>query len=186
MKVPVEISARHIHLSEDDFVTLFGEKKLSKRNDLSQKGEFAANESVEVVGPDGRLKKVRIIGPFREYSQLEVSQTDSRFLGIDAPIAVSGSRKGAHIKILGPYGSFIKGIAMVAQRHLHLSARSAQKHGLKNNSKISVLIDSSRKTVFGDIVVRVSDAFVDVLHLDTDEANASNAYNGMMVAIIKE
>lgn len=186
MKLPVEISARHIHLSEADFVQLFGDLKITKRNDLSQKGEFAANQTVEVVGPDSRFKKVRVMGPFRKKSQLELSKTDCFALGIDAPILLSGDGGGTHIKIVGPRDSFIRRIAMIALRHIHLSTSSAKKHNLKNGDKVSVSIASIRTTIYKDVAIRSSDNFVDTLHLDTDEANASDVHNGMTVTLIKD
>lgn len=186
MKITLEISARHIHLSEADFTKLFGDQQITKRNDLSQKGEFAANQTVEVVGPDNRFKKVRVLGPFRTKSQLELSKTDCFTLGIDASILLSGDGGGTHIKIVGPRDSFIKKIAMVPLRHIHLSTNSAKKHNLKNGDKMSVTIPGLRATIYKDVVIRVEDNFVDSLHLDTDEANASDARNGMVVTLAKD
>lgn len=172
MKVLIEMSARHIHLSEADYLVLFGTTELHKRNNLSEKGEFACEEQVEVVGPKNRLAKVRVLGPFREKTQLEISRTDSVFLGVDAPLTLSGSGVGCEVKIVGPVASIMKPVAMVAKRHFHLHPEMAKKLTLKQNDYVAVRIYGERSAILERIVVRVSDNFANNIHIDTDEANA--------------
>lgn len=173
MKVQIEVSARHIHLNTADCQTLFGTCELQKKNNLSEKGEFACLEQVEVVGPERRLQKVRVLGPLRADSQLEISRTDSYYLGIDAPLRLSGEGGGEKIKIVGPKGNIIKDIAIVAKRHFHLKPNTARRLGLKDDDEIAVKIGGDRSVVFDSIIVRISEGFADNIHLDTDEANAA-------------
>ncbi len=184
MKFKIETSARHIHLSFEDFYKLFEKKELTFRNDLSQKGEFASDETLEIVGPNGSIKNVRVLGPFRKSSQLEISRSDSFKLGVDAPLALSGEGLGEKIKIIGPKSDLILPVAMVAKRHLHVSTLTARKLNLKNSMNVSMRIGGPRSVVFNEIVVRISDDFCDSLHLDTDEANACGAAYDMMAELI--
>jgi len=186
MKIKVEVSARHIHLCKEDFVTLFAKDELTVRNSLSQKGEFASNETVEVVGPDNRLKKVRVLGPFRDRSQLELSKTDCLSLGINAPLQISGTHNGALIKIVGPKGSIMSKIAMIAMRHIHLSSKSAKKFGIKDGIYVSAQVSGDRAVTFGKAQVRVSELFTDYLHLDTDEGNAAGITGTASAVILKD
>lgn len=174
MNTTIEISARHIHLTKEDFFTLFGLFKMSKRNNLSQKNEFASAHTVELVGPKSRILNVRVNGDFRNYSQVEISKTDAYNLGIDAPLKISGESSGAKIRIIGPKGEIIKNIAIIAKRHLHLNTKIANKYNLKNGKTISVEIAGERPTVFRDVVVRIAENYSNHLHLDTDEGNAAN------------
>lgn len=178
MKIVVEVSARHIHLNIKDCLVLFDKQELTFRNSLSQKGEFAAEEVVEIVGPKNRLHKVRVLGPLRDKTQLEISRSDAVFLGVDAPLALSGEGIGAEIKIVGPNGSIQKDVAMVAKRHLHLNTTSATKMRVKNGDHLSVKVGGDRATTYENFVVRVSDSFVDRAHLDTDEGNAAGVVTG--------
>lgn len=173
MKVEVEVSARHIHLSIKDCLVLFGKSELTARNSLSQKGEFASEEVVELVGPKKSLHKVRVLGPLRDKSQVEISRSDALSVGIDAPLAISGQGVGAEIKVVGPHGTVQSDIAMVAKRHFHLCPETAHKLKLKSDKMVGVKIHGERSTIFENVVVRVSEKFVDRIHLDTDEGNAS-------------
>ncbi|OGD65939.1 hypothetical protein A2215_04035 [Candidatus Berkelbacteria bacterium RIFOXYA2_FULL_43_10] len=173
MKTTVEISARHIHLTREDFKTLFGCEEPTIRNKLSLDYEYAANETVEVVGPEGRLLDVRVIGPLREKSQFELSMSHARVLGIDPPIKVSGESGGAKIKVVGPVGEILKNIAIVPKRHWHVSTNLAKKLRVKTGQNVAVQIKSKRSTIYYDIVTRVDDDFENHVHLDTDEGNAA-------------
>jgi putative phosphotransacetylase len=174
-KVIAEISARHLHLSESDLAKLFGKDyKLKKYKDLSQPGEFAARETVEVIGPKGKFAKVRIIGPSRSKTQVELAASDCRQIGINAVWRISGDHKktpGAKIK--GPKGSIVikKGV-IVPLRHLHISNEQAKLWKLKNKKTVSAKVGGSKALVFKNIVVRVGDYHTSI-HLDTDDANAA-------------
>jgi len=179
MKIPVEISARHVHLSENDFVKLFGKNKsLTLLRNLSQPGEFASNELVSIISSKKKIDNVRVLGPFRENSQVEISLTDAYNLKLKPlpRIRVSGDIVDT-IKILvrGPKSS-VKIPCIIAKRHLHCSVEEAKKLNIKNNQKISVKIFGNREIIFGEVVARVSEDFLLSLHLDTDEGNAGGIF----------
>jgi propanediol utilization protein len=171
INVSVEVSARHIHLSQKDLEKLFGKKyKLNKLRDLSQKGEFAAKETVAI----GSFDKVRVLGPVRKETQVELAQTDAIKLGIEAPIVLSGnlSKVKPNLEVRGPKGK-IMAKAIVAKRHLHSSPADAKKLGIKNGQNVAVQIVGERGLIFDNIVVRVAPKMVLSCHIDTDEANAA-------------
>lgn len=172
MEMKIETSARHIHLTAEDYKTLFGADEPTPIKDLSQKDK-ACNEMVSVVGPKSTFEKVRLIVPFREKSQLEVSKTDCFALGIEAPLKVSGDLPGASIKITGPLGKIEQDIAIVAKRHLHLPPDEADKLGLANNDEVEIKVKGDRGLTFSNVIVRIADSFVPFAHVDTDEANAA-------------
>ncbi len=187
--IPVAISARHVHLTEDAVATLFGEDHtLTPRNPLSQPGQFACEETVAVVGPRGRLDRVRVLGPVRRACQVEVSRTDEFTLGIDAPIRRSGDVEGsAGVTLEGPEGSLslTEGVIQ-AQRHIHMTPGDAEYFGVRDRDIVEVRIDSQgRDLTFGDVTVRVSPKFALEMHIDTDEANAAEiqpGHEGMLEA----
>lgn len=175
--VLVEISARHAHVTEQDLETLFGKGyKLTPKKDLSQPGQFACEERVTVVGPKKELSGVSILGPCRKSTQVEISLTDARSIGVKAPIRESGDTAGsAGCKLIGPCGEveLSEGV-IAAKRHIHLTNADAQKYGLTDKQVVSVKIDTAgRSLIFGDVVARVSDSYALAMHLDTDEANAA-------------
>jgi len=172
MKILVEVSARHIHLSEADFRSLFGDKAPTEIKALSQQ-DTSCEETVEIVGPKSSISNVRLLIPFREQSQLEVSRTDCYFLGVDAPLKLSGDLQGAKVKVIGPAGSIDKDIAIVAKRHLHLPPEEATKLNLKKDDIVSVKIPGERASIFSSISVRIKDIYSPAVHVDTDEANAA-------------
>ena len=189
MKIKVEISARHVHLSQKDFEKLFGkEKKLTIVKNLSQPGEFASEEKVTLINGNKEMKNVRILGPFRKESQAEISMTDAYELKLNPlpKIKVSGDLANT-IKILikGPKSS-IKIPCIIAQRHIHLSESEAKKMKLKNNQKVSVKVKGIRNLTFQEIVVRVSDKYSSALHLDTDEGNSAGILEKTFGEIIKK
>ncbi len=174
-KVLVETSARHLHLSQADLETLFGKgHELTVKKMLSQPGQFAAEEKVEVIGPKGSLK-MSVLGPVRKETQVEVSLTDARTLGVKPPIRESGDLEGsAPCKLVGPAGEveLAQGV-IAAKRHLHCTPEDAAEIGLKDKDIIRLKIDSpERSLIFGDVVVRVSASYATAVHIDTDEANA--------------
>ncbi len=187
MRVPIGISNRHLHLSQQDLEALFGAgASLSVMKDLSQPGQFAANETVDLIGPKGSIEKVRILGPVRKQTQVEVSGTDCRKLGIKAVVRDSGQLSGAEeIRIRGPKGEIdVKEAAIVASRHLHLSTAQAEQWCLKDGQKVSIKVDGERPVTFEDVTVRVNPNYEMDFHIDLDEANAvlgGNAVSGLIV-----
>ncbi|NQU99459.1 MAG: phosphate propanoyltransferase [Parcubacteria group bacterium] len=176
-KVPVEISARHIHLTQENIEKLFGEGyKLENLKELSQPGQFAADETVDAVGPKGELKNVRVIGPCRLFNQIEVSITEGRKLGDIPPVRVSGDIVGTPgILLRGPKGEveLDKGL-ICALRHIHMSPEEAASFGLKAKQRVSVEITGSRALTFKDVIVRVHPKFSLSFQIDTDEGNAAD------------
>jgi putative phosphotransacetylase len=179
--IPIEVSARHIHLTREHLETLFGESyELKKLKDLSQPGQFAAEETLKITGPRGSMEKVRLIGPCRDHSQVEISLTDARVLGIEPPIRESSKIAGsAGLKITGPSGevNLLEG-AIIAQRHIHLDPESAGEYGLKSGDIVSVKIEGPRSLTFNEVVIRVDSNFKTAMHIDTDEANAAGVGEG--------
>ena len=186
----VETSARHVHVTQETLEALFGKGyKLTVKKELSQPGQFASNERVTVVGPKKELANVSILGPCRKFNQVELSATDARSIGIDAPIRESGDIKGSgKCTLVGPNGSVeLEEGVIVAKRHIHMQPADAAEFGVKNGDIVSVLIENGngRKTVFGDTVIRVSDSFRLAMHVDTDESNAAACAKGQMGTIVK-
>lgn len=171
MQCKVEISARHIHLTREDFEFLFEKKEPTNLKQLSQ-NQFYCEETVIISEGKKEIKNVRLVGPFRDQSQVEISFTDSKLLGTSVPLKHSGEIPGAKIKIIGPVNSLEKEIAIVAKRHLHVDPETAESLGIKNDDQISAEIKSERGLVFNNITVRVSDSYELALNLDTDEGNA--------------
>ncbi len=187
MKIPIEISARHIHLSEEDFGKLFGKNQLVPVKFLSQPGEFASEEKVTLINNENIIENVRVLGPFRKKSQAEISLTDVYSLKLSPfpKIRVSGDLADASkILIKGPESS-VKIPCIIAQRHLHVSDKQAEKLRLKDNKKISVKIKGAREVTFHNIIVRVSENYRLSLHLDTDEGNAAGIYGKIRGDIVK-
>lgn len=185
--VPVGISNKHVHLSRKDLHTLFGQGyELTLLKELSQSGEFASKEKVDIVGDKGTLKGVRIIGPVRENSQVELSVSDAYGLGVDAPIRDSGDLDGTPgIKLVGPKGEVVlsKGV-IIAARHIHMSLEEAMKFGYKDRDVVSVEVGGMRGLQFTNVRVRVQKNYRLDMHIDIEEANAAGLKNGDMVKII--
>ena len=176
MKVMVETSARHVHVSEADLKTLFGaDAKLTVKKELSQPGQYASNEKVEVIGPKGSLV-MSILGPTRPETQVEVALTDARKLGIAAPIRESGDLEGTPgCTLKGPAGEVVieKGV-IAAKRHIHFNPDEAKEAGVVDKQVVSVKVDyNGRSLIFGDVVCRVSPKYALAMHVDTDESNAA-------------
>ena len=180
-EIPIEVSAHHVHLCQNEVAALFGAKgRLTKRADLSQPGQFACNESVDLVGPKGRVDRVRILGPIRNQTQVEISMTEEFKLGIKAPIRLSGDLAGSPGVILETAaGSCPIPIGVIcAQRHIHMSPEDALSFGLRDKDVVMVVVKGERTLTFGDVLVRVAPDFRLSMHLDTDEANAANISEG--------
>ncbi len=187
-KVLVEISARHVHVTQAHLEILFGPgHQLTPKKDLSQPNQYAAEERVDVVGPRSFLKNVSILGPCRDFSQVEITKTEARLLGADALIRESGNIEGTNgIKLVGPKGELVldKGL-IVAKRHIHLTPENAEYYGVKNTQLVSVRIESDERSLtFSDVVIRVSEKFALAMHIDTDEANAAGISSEAMGDII--
>ena len=182
---PVAVSARHAHLSKSDFETLFGPgKKMTRFKDLSQPGQFACEETVEITGPKGAIKKVRVLGPERNETQVEISVSDSFVLGIKPEIRMSGNIAGTPgCTITGPVGKItINQGVIVAARHVHLSSEQAAAYGIKDGDAVSIKTPAPRQGIIGNIIARVGKEFDLEVHLDTDEANG----NGILCGTILE
>lgn len=188
MKFIVETSARHAHLSDKDLGTLFGKgAQLTMRKELSQPGQFASNERVTLVGPKGEMK-VSILGPTRKSTQVEISLTDARTLGLTAPVRESGDTDGsAPCKLIGPAGELeLSEGVIVAKRHIHATPEDAEKMGVKDKDVVHVKVETDgRSLIFGDTVVRVSPTYALAMHIDTDESNAAGASGEVYGEIIK-
>jgi acetate kinase len=180
--IPVAISARHIHLDQDTIHVLFGPgHHLTPRKDLSQPGQFACEEMLDVVGPKRTIKGVRVLGPARSRVQVEISRTDEFFLGVDAPVRNSGDTKGsAAVTLVGPHGQVhLEEGVICARRHIHMTPDDAAYYGVENGDVVEVEIDSAgRDLIFGDVLIRVSKKYATEMHIDTDEANAAELSPG--------
>lgn len=187
-EVLVETSARHVHLSEEDLEILFGKGyKLTPKKELSQPGQFACVERVKVIGSKRELPGVSILGPCRNETQVELSLTDARSIGVNAPIRESGDiADSGSCTIAGPQGEItIENGVIAAKRHIHMTTDDAREFGVSDKQIVSVKIESNgRSTVFGDVVVRVSDSYALAMHIDTDESNAACAVPGTMGEVI--
>ncbi|HHU27667.1 TPA: phosphate propanoyltransferase [bacterium] len=188
-KIVVETSARHIHLSEEDLAKLFGEGyKLTPKKELSQPGQFACEERLTVVGPKREIPNVIILGPTRAKTQVEVSATDARTLGLNPPVRESGDVEGSAPCVLrGPKGEIeLKEGVIIAKRHIHVTPEDAVELGVKDRDIVGLKVETpNRSLIFGDVVVRVSEKFATYVHLDTDEANAAGISGTVYGEIVK-
>ena len=188
-KVPAGISNRHIHLSKEDFEVLFGKgKELTFFKKLSQPGQFAAEENVDVLGPKGTtIKNVRILGPFREQTQVELARTDCYAIGMPLVLRNSGDLAGTPgCKLIGPEGEVEIGEGViVARRHIHLSPEQAAEAGVKDGDIVSVKFDGERSLIFNEVLIRSGESHYLDFHMDTDEANAASLVNSQEGEILK-
>jgi acetate kinase len=186
--VPVAISARHVHLTPASVARLFGpEHVLSVHSQLAQPGQFAAEETVTLIGPHGELPHVRVVGPPRTEDQVEVSRSEALKLGLDAPVRVSGQLAGTPgVTLVGPAGTItLEHGVVLAKRHIHMTPDDARRLGVHDREIVEVAVDShGRDLVFGDVVVRVSSDYRLEFHLDTDEGNAAGLHDGDPVRLL--
>ncbi len=183
--VELEASGRHVHVTKEQALALFGHP-LTPERPLSQPGQFLAKERLTVIGPKGRFEKVAVLGPERKAAQIEVSLTDARVLGVDAPVRLSGDVKGSPGAVLeGPKGrvELWEGV-VAAQRHIHLIPEDAAKFGVKDKQTVKLKTYTARPCVFEDVAVRVSPDFASYVHLDYDEANACGFRKGDLGRIL--
>jgi putative phosphotransacetylase len=187
-KVEIGLSNKHLHLSREHIDILFGKGyELTPTKDLKQPGQFACDEKVDVEGPKGSIKGLRILGPARAETQVELALTDARGLGIKAPVRESGKLEGTPgCRLTGPAGAVeLDHGVMVALRHVHLSPSEAAEAGLKDKDIVSVKLEGERSLVFNEVLVRSGEAHSRELHLDTDEGNAAGCNSGELAEIIK-
>ncbi len=187
-ELPVGMSNKHIHISEEHLNILFGEGyELTKKKDLSQPGQYAAEEKVDIVGSKGTLKGVRVLGPTRKATQVEISISDGFKLGVVPPVKNSGDIEGTPgAKIVGPKGEveLDKGV-IVAARHIHMHTDEAKEFGVKNGDIVKVKINGQRGLVFDNVLVRTGDTHKLEMHIDVEEGNAAGVKNGDLVELIK-
>ncbi len=188
LPVPVGISNRHMHLTAEHFKALFGYDRMTVHKDLKQPGQFACAETVTIEGPKGSIKDVRVLGPFRSASQVEVSLADTRRLGVEPPVRDSGKLDNTPgIRLAGPKGSVtLSGGVIVSKRHIHFHTKEAEKYKVKDGQEVRVLCGraTEREVIYERVLCRVSDKYALELHLDTDEANASGLKNGDQAYIV--
>ncbi|MCL5519346.1 phosphate propanoyltransferase [Citrobacter cronae] len=185
--IPLGISNRHIHLCTEDYVRLFPNQPISMKKGLLQPGQYAAEQTVTLVGPKGQLKNVRLLGPLRSASQVEISRTDARTLGIAAPLRMSGNIQGTPgIRLVSPFAELdLTSGVIVAQRHIHMSPLDALILRVSHGDKVSVAINGDeRRLIFDNVAVRVSPDMRLEMHIDTDEANAAGAENPQAFATL--
>lgn len=188
MKLPIALSNRHIHLSKEHIEILFGAGyELTHLKDLSQPGQFACDEKVDIQGPKGTLKGVRVLGPARGNTQVEISKADGFTLGVKSPVRDSGDVEGTPgATIIGPNGSVeISEGVIVAARHIHMHTSDAEKFEVKDKERVSIRTFGERALVFENVLIRVSPSFALEMHVDTEEGNAAGVKNGELVELIK-
>lgn len=189
MKIPVGISGRHAHLSQEHLEILFGKGyQLTPIKDLSQPGQFACDEKIDVVSPEGRkIEGVRILGPVRNFTQIELSHSDARRARFNAPVRSSGDIKGSGAaKLIGPKGEVeISEGVIVADRHIHFSLEDAKKFGVKDGDIVSIKVGGIKPGILGNVLCRVSDKFALDCHLDTDDGSAFLLNTGDFVELVK-
>ena len=178
MKVLIETSARHIHLCKEHLEILFGkDANLTVKKELSQPGQFCSCQKVSIVGPRNTIDNVSILGPVRSYTQVEISLTDARKLGIEPKVRISGDIDDTPgCKVIGPYGELeLNHGVIIAKRHIHMTPSDSEKLSLTDRQSVSVKVDSNdRSLIFNDVIIRINKKFATVMHIDTDEANAAS------------
>lgn len=187
--IPIGVSNRHLHISQADFEAIFGEgKTLTNIKDLSQPGQFACQETVHVVGPKGMIENMRILGPFRKQTQIEVAATDARKLGIQPPLRHSGDLENTPGCVLvGPKGFVILNSGCIlAKTHIHMSVEEGEQLGVKDKELVDVYVKSERPLCFMDVMARVNPEYRLDFHIDTDEANAAGVTTGDKVLLVKK
>lgn len=188
MKVTVGISNHHVHLNQKDLEILFGEGyELTKNRDINQPGQYASNEFVTIRTEKSEIPHVRVLGPVRDYTQIELSKTECMKLGIDAPIRESGDVLGsAKVTLIGPMGMIETEGAIIATRHIHVPLKDAKKLGLSDVEKVSVKVPGIKGGIFYHVSVRVTEKAYYEMHIDTDDANAFGIKNGQELEIYKD
>ena len=189
MEIPVEISARHVHLSKADKEILFGAGyTLTRKRDLSQPGQYLCEERVKLVTQSGEIANVAVLGPERKETQVELSFTDARMLGVKPPIRLSGDlRDAADVMIIGPKGVITaKGSVIVAKAHVHMTPDDARKYGVEHGQSVHIRMGTERSMTLNDVQVRVDQNFGLAVHIDYDEANAAQVSGGNIIGYLQK
>ena len=188
MKIRLGVSNRHVHLTEETYKKLFGDEKLEVVKYIIQPGQFASNKFVTLVNGDRQLDKVRILGPFRSYNQVEISKTDSIRLKLDPPIRTSGDVKGSEAITLvnGDKELFLEEGCIIADRHIHMTPDDAREYNLSDGDSVVIKIDGEKGGTLNNVHIRVSDNYKYELHLDTDDGNAFNVKTGDVIEVIRK
>lgn len=174
MKILLGVSNRHVHLSKDDYKILFDKDELTSIRDLVQPHQYVSDLFVDIRTPKNLIKKVRVLGPLRDYTQVEISKTDSYFLGLNPPVASSGELENAsEIEIIGPCGSIVRKSAIIADRHIHITQKQKEELGFKDIDEVSVLFETEKSTIFSNVKLKVCDEANLEIHLDIDDANGA-------------
>lgn len=186
MEVMVGVSNHHVHLKESDFKILFGDVPLEKEKELHQPGQFASTSCLTLKTDKGEINKVRVMGPFREYTQVEISRTDAYRLGLVPPIRTSGDiQESSPITLVGPKGILeLKEGCILADRHIHMLPKQAQLYGLQDLEEVEVMLPGEKGGILFHVKLRISEDAYFEMHLDTDDANAHNIKSGMLAKIV--
>ncbi|WP_246594349.1 phosphate propanoyltransferase [Evansella tamaricis] len=187
--VPVSVSGRHIHLQKEHVQALFGYGyKLTKLKEISQPGQFACNEKVTIQGPEGTIENVRVLGPERTRTQVEISRSDGRRIGISPPVRNSGNILGSSpVTIIGPKGTIrLQEGCIIADRHIHMTPQDALDFGVMDKQKVSVLVDGEKGGVMGQVTIRVKENYALDMHIDTDDANAFGIRENQQLKLLIE
>ena len=185
--IPVGVSNRHIHLCKEDFKQLFPGNDLTVKKALLQPGQYAAEETLTVCGPKGCIERVRVLGPLRSATQIELSATDARSIGVKAPLRLSGQLKGTPgVRLVSPFGEVtLQQGTIIALRHIHMSPVDALIYGVTNGDSVKIAIQGTlRKAIFDDVAIRVDPELTLEMHIDTDEANAADLGNSDAFAVL--
>ena len=187
MKVSVGISSRHVHVTQEDLEKLFGENyKLEEDRPINQPGQYASTSYVTIKTEKGQFEHVRILGPCRNYTQIEISKTDAYKLGINPPVRQSGQLEdSAFVTLIGPKGSIETNGCIIADRHIHILPEQVKEYGLEGKKTVSVRLDGPKGGIIDNVYLRVSDSSYYELHIDTDDANAHLAKNGDFAEILR-
>ncbi|WP_369354514.1 phosphate propanoyltransferase [Lysinibacillus capsici] len=186
-KIPIGVSARHVHLAQAEVEQLFGENyQLTPKFELSQPGQFAAEETVVIAGPKGSIERVRILGPARSLSQVEVSWTDAMKLGLKPPLRISGDIQGSSpVTLIGPKGSVVLNEGLIiAQAHIHMSPADSARFQVVDGQSVQIKVEGIRPIILSNVVIRVSERYRLEMHIDTDEANAGLIQQGTLAKIV--
>ena len=186
-KIPIGVSARHVHLAQAEVEQLFGENyQLTPKFELSQPGQFAAEETVVIAGPKGSIERVRILGPARSLSQVEVSWTDAMKLGLKPPLRISGDIQGSSpVTLIGPKGSVVLNEGLIiAQAHIHMSPADSARFQVVDGQSVQIKVEGIRPIILSNVVIRVSERYCLEMHIDTDEANAGLIQQGTLAEIV--
>ncbi|PJO42151.1 phosphate propanoyltransferase [Lysinibacillus xylanilyticus] len=186
-KIPIGVSARHVHLAQAEVEQLFGENyQLTPKFELSQPGQFAAEETVVIAGPKGSIERVRILGPARSLSQVEISWTDAMKLGVKPPLRVSGDIKGSSpVTLIGPKGGVVLNEGLIiAQAHIHMSPTDSARFQVVDGQSVQIKVEGIRPIILSNVIIRVSERYRLEMHIDTDEANAGLIQQGAFAEIV--